>query len=269
MSLHFIKLGGSLITDKNRPLTPRPLVIQRLAAEVAAAHRALPDRRFLISHGSGSYGHVVGRKYRTRQGVRDAQGWRGFAETAHIAAQLNRLVQAALLHAGLSAISFPPSALAQCRDGEIVALRSEPIEQAWAADLLPVVYGDVAFDETWGGTIISTEQILSALALQFRPAHITLVGVVDGVFDADPLRHADARRIPHITTTQLPELRAVLGSSHGIDVTGGMGDKMQTMAQLLVQLPHVRIHLLTGELPGHLLRHLLDPDLPLGTTLTT
>ena len=266
--LHFIKLGGSLITDKNSPLTPRPLVIQRLADEIAAAVATHPERRFLLSHGSGSYGHVVGRRYHTREGVTDARGWRGFAETGHIAAQLNRLVLAALLRSGLPAVSLPPSALAVCRDGEIIDLHVAPILRALENGLLPVVYGDVAFDETRGGVIVSTEQVLAALAPPLRPGRITLVGLVNGLYDTDPVHAADARRIPYLTANQLPDLAAALGGSHGIDVTGGMAGKMLNMTALLVRHPQLSIHLLSGETPGHLLQHLLDPDLPLGTTLT-
>lgn len=266
--LHFIKLGGSLITDKNNALTPRPLALRRLATEIAAALRQRPGMQLLLSHGSGSYGHVVGHKYQTRQGVRDAAGWRGFAETAHVAAQLNRLVLAALLHAGLTAVSFAPSALVHCRDGEIVEIRTEPVAKAFDAGIIPVVFGDVAFDEVRGGAIVSTEQVLAALAPSFRPDHLSLLGIVDGVFDADPFKHPGAQAIPRLRLADLPALAGVLGGSHGVDVTGGMASKIDDMARLLTEFPHLRIHLLSGEIPDHLYEHLLYPDRPLGTTLT-
>lgn len=266
--LHFIKLGGSLITDKNRPVTPRPLVIQRLAREIAAAQRAAPGRGFLISHGSGSFGHVAGKRYHTREGVANAAGWRGFAETGYIAGQLNRLVLAALLRAGLPAISLPPSALAVCRDGRIVRFHVEPILSALAHGLIPLVFGDVAFDEIRGGTIVSTEEVLAALADHLSPAHLTLVGIVDGVFDADPMRHSEARRISHLHVADVDALGAALGGSHGVDVTGGMAGKIKEMAALIWKYPALRVHIVSGESPGHLLRHLQNPDLSLGTTLS-
>ncbi len=266
--LHFIKLGGSLITDKNRPVTPRPLVIQRLAREIAAARRAAPQRQFLISHGSGSYGHVAGKRHHTREGVSDAAGWRGFAETGYIAGQLNRLVLAALLRAGLPVISLPPSALAVCRDGRIVGFHADPVLSALTHGLIPLVFGDVAFDETRGGTIVSTEEVLAVLARRLAPAHLTLVGIVDGVFDADPMRHPEARRIPHLHVADVDALGTALGGSHGVDVTGGMAGKIEEMAALIRQNPELRVHLVSGESPGHLLRHLQNPDLPLGTTLS-
>jgi len=274
---HFVKLGGSLITDKNRPLAPRPLTMQRLAVEIAAARAARPGWLLLLSHGSGSYGHVVGQAYRTRDGVgasvaADPRGWRGFAETGHIAAQLNRLVMAALLRAGLPAVSFPPSALVRCRSGEIVAIHVAPVAQALEVGLVPVVFGDVAFDEVKGATIVSTEQVLAALTPSLRPVHLSLVGIADGVFESDPFRHPDARPLPHLRANQV-QVRGTawataLGGSHGIDVTGGMASKIQTMAALVQAYPALSVHLLSGEIPGHLERHLCDPELPLGTTLT-
>lgn len=271
-SLHFVKLGGSLITDKQRPLSPRPVVIQRLAHEIAAARAAHPCRPLLLSHGSGSYGHVVGRRYRTRAGVgptivSDPTGWRGFCETGHIAAQLNRLVMAALLRAGLPAISLAPSALVQCRDGAIIAIASGPILAALDRGLIPLVFGDVAFDQSQGATIVSTEEVLAALVPVLQPGRLTLVGMVDGVFDADPARQPDARPIPHLTAAQIDGLAAAFGASHGIDVTGGMAAKLRTMAAILAEHPGLRIHLLSGEIPGQIERHLIDPDLPLGTLL--
>ncbi|RME85512.1 MAG: uridylate kinase [Caldilineae bacterium] len=266
-TLHFIKLGGSLITDKNRPLTPRPLTIQRLAAEIARAYAARPDQTLIISHGSGSYGHAVGRRYGTREGVHDRAGWQGFAQTGYVAAQLNRLVLGALLCAGLPAISLAPSALAQCRDGRIAHFHAAPIRRALEAGLVPLVFGDVAFDETRGGVIVSTEQVLVALASHWPPAHISLVGVVDGVYDADPLSDPQARRIPTITLADLPELSSHLQGSHGIDVTGGMLSKVQAMAELVRQLPQTQVHLLSGEIPGRLERHIRQIEDPLGTTL--
>lgn len=272
-SLHFLKLGGSLITDKKRSLTPRPAVIQRLAHEIAAARAAHPGRPLLLSHGSGSYGHVVGRRYRTRAGVgptvvADPTGWRGFCETGHIAAQLNRLVMAALLRAGLPAFSLAPSALVQCRDGAIIAIETGLILAALDRGLIPLVFGDVAFDQTQGATIVSTEEVLAALVPILRPAHLTLAGMVDGVFDADPARQPDARPLPRLNAAQIDDLAAAFGGSHGIDVTGGMAAKLRTMAALLTGHPDLHIHLLSGEIPGQIRRHLIDPGLPVGTLLT-
>jgi isopentenyl phosphate kinase len=57
MELVFLKLGGSLITDKDTPRSPRRDVLARLAAEILYAHRQRPQMQLVIGHGSGSFGH--------------------------------------------------------------------------------------------------------------------------------------------------------------------------------------------------------------------
>ncbi len=265
--LVFVKLGGSLITDKTRPSTARVDVIARLAEELAQARAERPDLRLLLGHGSGSFGHVVGKRYGTRAGVRDAEGWRGFAETAAAAARLNRIVTDQMLAAGLPVWSIQPSATALCRDGRLIALGWEPIERALSVGLVPLIYGDVALDEVRGGTIASTEELFAFLAPILRPARIVLVGRVDGVFTADPLRDSDARRIPEITPQEALSGRAGLGEAFGADVTGGMASKVRIMAGLVQVMPGLEVHLIGGETPGHVVGVLSDARYPAGTRL--
>ena len=49
--LVFLKLGGSLITDKTQPYTPKLDVIEDVALQISTALRAQPDLRLVIGHG--------------------------------------------------------------------------------------------------------------------------------------------------------------------------------------------------------------------------
>jgi isopentenyl phosphate kinase len=265
--LIFIKLGGSLLTDKTHEATPRPEVIARLAQEVAAARRQSPHLRLLVGHGSGSFGHAAGQHYRTRDGVWNEAGWRGFVETAAAAARLNRLVVDALLAAGLPAWSLQPSASARCHDGQLINLDMQPIVDALAHGLVPVVYGDVALDEVRGGTIVSTEELFVWLAPRLHPARIVLAGAVDGVYSADPLRSGEAVRFSHLTPQDVARLGSSLGGSHGIDVTGGMLAKVQLMASMVTQMPDLEVRLLSGEIPGRLIHAIIAEHWDEGTVL--
>jgi len=265
--LVFVKLGGSVITDKTRPETARSEVISRLAGEIAAALAARPELRLVLGHGSGSFGHPVAQRYGTHLGVRSPADWRGFAEVAATAARLNRLVADALLAAGVPAWTIQPSASARCRDGELLSLEIGPIEEALAHGLAPLVYGDVALDEVKGGTIISTEQIFAYLARRLCPARLIMVGQVDGVFESDPLRHPASRLIPEITGQNWAQVRTLLGGSHAADVTGGMLAKVEAMVALVRELPGLAVHLLSGLRPGALESTLRDPTTPTGGTL--
>jgi len=94
-----------------------------------------------------------------------------------------------------------------------------------------------------------------------------MVGQVDGVYDADPLRDPAARLIPEITAANWSQVRAVLGGSHAPDVTGGMLAKVEEMAGLVREQPGLVVRLVSGLRPGALQAALHDPWQPGGGTL--
>jgi isopentenyl phosphate kinase len=265
--LVFLKLGGSLITDKRQPESPRADLLAALAQMLAELRQANPDLQLVLGHGSGSFGHVVGRRYGTRQGVRTATEWYGFAATADAAARLNRIVVSALLAAEVPAWAIQPSVVLRSQDGRLLSAPSETIRRALAAGLLPVVYGDVTLDDVRGGTIASTEEIFERLAADLQPQRIILAGEVDGVYTADPNLEPKAQRIPVITPASFAEAQAILGGSHGVDVTGGMAAKVAQALALTQAQPGLEITICSGVDPDHLRRVLVDPTAGLGTRI--
>lgn len=259
--LLFLKLGGSLITDKTGVEAVRPQILSRLPAEIQEARSADPGLRLLIGHGSGSFGHVPAAEYGTRQGVKTAAQWRGFAEVSAAAARLNRLVTEALLAAGLPALSLQPSASAVCEDGRITSLVTAPIQTALDAGLIPVVYGDVAFDTVRGGTIISTEEIMSYLVPALRPAWLLLAGETEGVLDRQ------GKVVPLITRATVAEISPALSGSRGTDVTGGMASKVNSMLDLVDRSPRLTIRIFSGLESGELKQALLRPSAASGTVI--
>ena len=266
--LVFCKLGGSVLTVKSRPHTARPGVISRLAAEVAQALQTCPGLGLVLGHGSGSFGHSVARRTGTRSGVRGVEGWLGFAQVAAAAARLNRRVADALLAAGVPTWSLPPSASARCEEGRLVFLDVEPVREALAHGLVPLVFGDVALDRTLGGTIVSTEQVLAYLAQELHPQRMILVSDVDGVYAGDPGLDPAAERVPEINRENWPIVQALLSGSHATDVTGGMRSKVEEMVHLAQQVPGLAVRILSAEQPGTLARALSTPlDQETGTVI--
>lgn len=248
--MRFLKLGGSLITDKTRDNTIRPDVLARVAAEIARFQAENPQSALLLGHGSGSFGHAAARRHGTRAGVRDAAGWRGFAEVSVAAARLNRIVADALHDAGVPVVSFAPSASARCEDGRLVHLDVAPIRAALEHGLAPLVMGDVAFDTVRGGTIVSTEEVFAYLADHLPVTHVLLAGETRGVY-----RAVDAV-VERITPLSWDEIRAGVGGSRGADVTGGMAGKVQDMLNLALRHPTLRVRIFSGLVEGEIARAL-------------
>ena len=259
-TLIFLKLGGSLITDKDQPRTPRQDVIARLAQEIAQASAGSPNLRLVIGHGSGSFGHNAARIHDTRQGVRDAQGWRGFAEVWKEARALNQIVIEALAEAGLPVIAFPPSAAVTVRGGKALHWDTAPMRAALAHRLVPVINGDSVFDEQLGGTILSTEDLFFYLARQLRPNRILLAGIEAGVWGDFPARQ---RLVARITPQNYAGLEARIGASVSVDVTGGMLEKVRAMLALAQEMPGLQSWIFSAKEPGVLRDALLDQ--PSGT----
>lgn len=260
--LLFLKLGGSLITDKRAVEVVRENVLARIASEIAAARKLRPEMRLIIGHGSGSFGHTAAARYRTRDGVNTIEQWEGFCQVSAAAARLNRHVCEALLSAGIPVVTFQPSASALCDDGQLIEMATGAIDEALQAGLVPLVYGDVAFDHGRGGTIVSTEQVLSYLARKYHPGWLLLAGDTTGVYDLD------GRLVPHITTENFALVRQALGGSAGTDVTGGMESKVRGMLALTEVLPGLSIRIFSGLDSGRLRDVLLAPHKPAGTLLS-
>ena len=257
----FLKLGGSLITDKTGVEVVWPDVLERLANEIARARAENPEIRLLVGHGGGSFGHVAAARYNTRQGVGTAAQWHGFAEVHAAMARLNRLVVEALLAAGVPALSLQPSALVQCENGRIITINAAPVQSALDAGLVPVIYGDVAFDGRRGGTIISTEEIMGALAGALRPFWLLLAGITEGVLDQA------GQLIPAVTPANLPQIEAALAGSHGTDVTGGMASKVRGMLVLTEQHPALQVRIFSGLAVGMVKQVLVKPETAVGTLI--
>lgn len=259
----FLKLGGSLITDKTRPHTARLEVLNRLAGEIATALSESPDIRLVLGHGSGSFGHVPAKKYGTRNGVHSEAEWRGFNEVWYEARSLNHMVIEALHAAGLPAIAFSASAATVTRNGQIIEWGLSALKAALEHNQIPVVYGDVAFDAVLGGTILSTEDIFDYLALRLRPERLLLAGLEEGVYEDYPLC---TRLLPVISTLTFPKMKLNLGGSSGTDVTGGMASKVRQTLALVEKLPELNAWIFSGAIPGNVRLALLGKGV--GTHLT-
>lgn len=261
--LVLLKLGGSLITDKDIAYTPRLDKLKDLAQEIKTALDSNPGLTLILGHGSGSFGHVAAKKHGTRDGVSSREQWLGFTEVRFQAAELNRYVVKTLLEAGLSAMPFPPSAAMVSDKRKVTYHNIEPIRRALAAGLLPVVQGDVAFDETLGGTILSTEDVFSFLIEQFPTKRILLAGLEAGVWEDFPAR---TKLVKQIQLSDYEAMRSGIQGSASTDVTGGMKAKVEEMLSLIQKNNGLTAQIFAAEETGWLTRALQGENV--GTLLT-
>jgi len=270
--LVFLKLGGSLITDKTQRHTARLERLDALAHEIQSALSDLPDVRLILGHGSGSFGHYAAQEYLAPRapplvgGSEPHEGafWRGFSEVWYRASELNRYVMDALHRAGLPSISLPPSAMVKASNGVIKSWDLAPLRAAIESGLVPVTYGDIVFDAVTRASVLSTEKLMIYLARHLEPQRILLAGLEAAVWADFPVRQVALEKI---TPPMYAAISGKVGGSHGTDVTGGMKAKVEEMLGLVQHLPALRVQIFSGEEPGNVKKALAE--VPLGTLLAS
>jgi len=245
----FLKLGGSLITEKDRPGTLRRDVCRRLAGEIRQALTAA-DIRLLLGHGAGCFAHVPAAKYRVAEGLAGGGGWRGYAETRRAVTALGARLLDAFAEADFHPLLVPPSACARACDGRLVEMDLTAVRTLLEARQVPLVCGDAVLDAKRGFTICGTESIFLCAARLLQPTRVLLACDVDGVFEADPAEEPAARPVPLVTTDNLPEVTARAHRVRGADVTGGMASKIRLLKEIAALPGVVEARILSGLVPG-------------------
>jgi isopentenyl phosphate kinase len=226
-----LKIGGSVITNKNGELAARTEVINRLAEEIAKA----AVKNLIVVHGGGSFGHPTAQRYAIKDGLKDDSQKVGFAETHHVMTVLNGLVMDALIWHSVPAVSVTPLSCMITENGKIKLFEETILKMLLKIDITPVLYGDATLDEKLGFTILSGDQIVSYIARKFDACRIVIGVDVDGLYDADPKEAKNAKLYAHLTLQELKDVQGKLGKSTATDVTGGMLGKITELIPAIEQ----------------------------------
>lgn len=213
-----LKLGGSVITDKDRPETVDNESLEHASRTIAEHGYA----NFVLVHGAGSFGHYHATEHAVSRtaGTHDSAAIRAIHGSM---TTLNGSVIDALAAEGIPALPVPPlSAGARTIDGELL-LQTEQVRTMLAEGFVPVLYGDVITHEGEGATIISGDELVRVLASDLDADRVGLCSAVPGVLDAGEV-------IPEIDA--FSDVAHALGASESTDVTGGMAAKVRALLAL-------------------------------------
>lgn len=227
-NLMVLKLGGSVITEKERNKTPNVDSIRRLAREIADAN----VKRLMIVHGGGSYGHPLAKQYKIIEGYRETSQIEGLSKTHQAMLELNKLVVEALICHNIAAFSVAPSSCVVTKAGRIETFFDDALQILLNAGFVPVLFGDTVLDTEIGFTVLSGDQLVVALAARFNASRLVFGVDVDGLCTADPKTDASAQLIPHATFEELKNTLHKIRGSDTTDVTGGMAGKILELTNI-------------------------------------
>lgn len=224
--MQLLKLGGSVITVKDEPMTADHGNIRRLCEEIKAAW---PTPLILV-HGGGSFGHPVAERYGIADGFKSERQVVGFSRTHQAMVALNTIVVDTLLDLGVPALSVTPSSIITTREGRIETAGFDVLGRLVVKGILPVLYGDSVIDRTRGFSILSGDQLVVRLAIDMGASRIVFGVDVDGVYTSNPKVVPEARLIERLSLDKL-EGYVEIGRSLTTDVTGGMLGKVMEASE--------------------------------------
>jgi len=245
-----LKLGGSVITLKEKALTPNLRAIRRLAHEISEANVS----RLVIVHGGGSFGHPIAKQYNIKEGYRGFSQIIGFSKTHLAMTTLNKLVVDSLIRHNIPAVEIQPSSCIVTKCGRIQSMEQRPLAQLFEKEFVPVLYGDAVVDSDMGFTILSGDQLMTSLAIQLGADRIIIGVDVDGLYTADPKVDSSASLIQHLTLQELRGLQHKIEEAKVTDVTGGMLGKM---LELMPAIEHgIRVTVVNATKSGNVYKAL-------------
>jgi len=223
--LTVLKLGGSVITKKEKPLTANLKAIERLSREISEAKVS----RIIFIHGGGSFGHPLAKQYALKEGYKEKSQLLGFSKTRQAMVTLNKLVVNALIRQNIAAVQLQPSAFVVTKSGRIGLIEEQPLRKLLEIGLMPVLYGDAVFDFDLGFTILSGDQLAATLAMKLGANQIILGIDVNGLHTSDPKSDPSARLIRRITLHELKNMLHEIEEAKVTDVTRGMLGKISEL----------------------------------------
>ena len=230
MPLYILKIGGSVITDKNKYATARKDVIHRIAKEIRDA-KAEQDFKLILVNGAGSFGHMPVKKYGLKQGITDERTKLAVPKVQIEVENLNRMLWDALLEQEIAAWPLHPHSFIVEENRKIKRFETEQIKAMLDKDIMPLLYGDMVIDTVRGASIISGDDIVPYLAKNLDVAAMFFGTDTSGIYTADPKKYPDATRIDNIDNSNYNEILQHVGESAAEDVTGGMKEKLRKIVE--------------------------------------
>ena len=243
----FVKLGGSVLTDKAKEGTFKRAVARRLIGELVKA-----DVPLVLFHGAGSFGHPAVQRWRLHEGPVGPDAQAGVSETLAAVARLEAEMLDLAYQAGLRPMAVPLHLLALSEEGVMVDLPIQRIEQIMAAGFTPVLHGTMVRDEAWGWRVVSADELMAELAPDLNPRLALFVTDVDGVYRGEPGVGEPLDEVADVADV-------LDAGGDGADVTGRMEGKVRHGLSLAHTCP---VLVVNGTVRGRVLDALKGKPVP-------
>ena len=203
-----IKLGGSIITNKKRPISPRKKTIDNILKEIGKIKEPV-----IIVHGGGSYGHYWSVKYdmHTKPAKTNPKG---VAIVKNSMVELNKIILDSAVKNRINSYCLPPTDF--MNGNKAIKSKILTINDISKSGLTPITFGDALWFGQKKSYILSGDVIMTTIGKILKPRLSVFVLDVDGVYS-----DLKTKKLIHDFKKEKPEIK-----NNKMDVTGGMTRKI-------------------------------------------
>jgi isopentenyl phosphate kinase len=208
--LALIKLGGSVVTFKEKPLTANLEAINNLTRVIARLNIPL-----IIVHGGGSFGHYWSVKYDMHTKPDDYDPY-GISIVHESMVHLNQIIVNSMIKERINAYALMPSTFMSGQ--RPIKRKINELQSIAQNGIIPITFGDIVHINKTKYSVLSGDVIMTILAQALNPSKVLFTLNVDGIYKNIKTKEV----IKEITSRN----RSIELSTVEADVTGGMRRKV-------------------------------------------
>jgi isopentenyl phosphate kinase len=230
-----IKLGGSVVTHKERPMTINRIAIDRIFKSLLSIKVPI-----ILVHGGGSFGHYWSIKY-DMHSKPDRYPSDGIAVVHESMISLNHIMVKSMIKFKLNPYAVPPFSFIS--GNKPLVKKIFELASMTRDKIIPVTYGDIVYRANHKYSILSGDEVMTMISHVLKPKKVIFAVNVDGIY-RDPQGKQVIRTIG--------EKSLIKFSNVNFDITGGM--KRKVREALKISLGGMDVHFVNGLKPERLLK---------------
>jgi len=229
-NLLIIKLGGSVVTFKDKPLSPNYEGIDKILKVLVEIKKKF---KIIIVHGGGSFGHYWSVKYDMHTKPYPYSDL-GVSVVHESMIKLNHIIISKFIESKLKPYSVQPSAFVFNSAADPARIH-DILVMTTGNDLIPITFGDVIHTSENKFSILSGDTIMSMLCKELHPDFSIFTTNVDGLYN--DMNKGEIVREIRVDNTDNDNifLKGEMQKDNpasSFDVTGGMKRKITESIQI-------------------------------------
>jgi isopentenyl phosphate kinase len=258
--LVIIKLGGSVITFKEKPLSPNYQAIEKMANIIKELKKRY---KIIIVHGGGSFGHYWSVKYDMHTQPFTYQD-EGVIRVRESMIKLNHIVVEKFISNGLKPFCIHASSFVfnnlPCKERVL-----DMMDMIQNNNIIPITYGDVVHTSKGNFSILSGDTLMNILSVNLNPRFSIFTTNVDGIYAT----LENGNLLSNIILNKNKELlnatdNRIEFSDMSFDVTGGMKRKISESINIVQS--EIPVYLINGFYPERMIDIINGSDF-IGTSI--